>query len=495
MPLYFFVHNFHFALELMGAVAFLMAGWLTFDTYFLKKDAASLLSAVGLALLALFQVAHVTAEGDVLAYVASLVLLLGLALIAGSFLKNQELKLQAVVVIPAFTLWGGYLSLAAALLFIIVAYLSYRRSHKEMNKALIPFALAFFALGVGAALGFFKSGNEISAVFIVEHLFKLAGFLFLVQWVWQYLQLRIRESMVLIFISAALFLSTVVTLAFSTILIGQITAETERNLLTDVKVLNLHIEALKEESWAKASLIASDSALKEALVANDFSHLEQLTEGYMENYKLGFVTVTDKDGNVLVRAHALSRRGDSLLGERALEDALNGSPFVTIEESPVEKLSIRAGAPIFDKRLIVGTVIAGYPLDNALVDSIKRLTGLEMFIYTKDVSIAATALAADGRTRVTGFPLKNSAVTSAVLVAGELVTAEANLYGKTFLASYLPLKNGDGKIIGMLSAAKPQDELLALENTTNRLTLVTVLIIMFTLIYPIYLLTKRLTEE
>ena len=47
---------------------------------------------------------------------------------------------------------------------------------------------------------------------------------------------------------------------------------------------------------------------------------------------------------------------------------------------------------------------------------------------------------------------------------------------------------------GMISAAKPQQDILDVENSTNRLTLITVIVIMLVLSWPIYAFTRRLTE-
>ncbi len=89
----------------------------------------------------------------------------------------------------------------------------------------------------------------------------------------------------------------------------------------------------------------------------------------------------------------------------------------------------------------------------------------------------------------------SSAVEQTVLQDGQPASAQASIYGKPFRASYLPLRNSDDKIIGMISAAKPEQDILDIANSTNRLTLITIILIMLVLTYPIYLFTKRLTTE
>lgn len=403
--------------------------------------------------------------------------------------------MPVILIVPSFAAVKGPLFAVAAFLLFAVAYASYRQSKKEFNDTWKRFSIAFLILGVGSVFTIFSGGNEAGFFALLGAAADLIGFGFLFAWVWQFLALRIRESLIIIFISAALLLSTVVTLAFSTILITQITGQTQASLLTDARVLDLDIKGLEQVSLASAVLLSKNPLLAEAIADNDFPALQAMAESFLEQYSLGFVTVADARGTVLVRAHALSKRGDSLSGERAFEEALSGEAFVTVEDSPVEKLSIRAGAPVARKGSVIGAVIAGYPLDNALVDGIKRITGLEMFVYQGDTSVAATAFAEDGRTRLTGLRLQDASVADSVLKDGRSMTARANLRGQPFLASYLPLINGDAKIVGMISAAKPQQDILDIANATNRLTLITVIIVMLVLAFPVYVFTKRLTDE
>jgi sensor histidine kinase regulating citrate/malate metabolism len=287
----------------------------------------------------------------------------------------------------------------------------------------------------------------------------------------------------------------VVTLAFSLILINQIEAATRANLLTNAKVLDLAISRFKEEALAKARFLAARADIKDALVRNKFLELESLTKESLEDEKLGFLTILNKEGEVILRAHALTQREDNLSRESAVRSALAGKEIVTIESSPAEEFSIRAAAPIFSQGKIAGVIIAGFLLDNALVDNIKRITGLEMSIYEMDIVVATTLLNPDGRTRSTGSKVVDLQVKENVLTQGQEITLRTEILSRPALASYLPLKNSEEKIIGMISSLKPQQEILALANAVNRLTLVTVAVLMLLSVLPIYLFTRRLSLE
>ena len=68
------------------------------------------------------------------------------------------------------------------------------------------------------------------------------------------------------------------------------------------------------------------------------------------------------------------------------------------------------------------------------------------------------------------------------------------VFSKPYLASYLPLKNSEGQIIGMLQASRLQTELADTATAANRLTLLITIIITMMMMIPVYGLAKRLVE-
>jgi hypothetical protein len=497
MSSFFLLNNFHFGIELVGALVFLMVAWLLFDTYFIRKEISSLLRSSGFIALFLWQIFHsFNISNDLIGYLSFIFYLVGLALIIISFLKEAKpLSVNAIIILPAFTAFVIPFNSLVFIGLIIISFLSYRRYKIEFNKALIPFWAGFLSLSLGALISIFYNNNSTDFIWLVGHIFEIAGFLSLGWWVWQYIELRIKESMILIFVMTTFFMAIVVTLAFSTIFVSNMESSTETNLLINAKVLDFSISHLKGESLAKARFIAGQSDVIKALTQNNFSDLEQHLASYLEEENLGFLMVVDPNGNVLLRAHALSQKEDNVSGESAVDEALKGKSSVTIETSPGEKFSIRAGAPIFIQGKIKGAIIAGFPFDNAMVDGIKKITGLDMSVFEKDVQIATTILNPDGRTRSVGISEASTEVKDKVLAKGEDLALRVEILSRPFLAGYLPLYNADGKIVGMISAAKPQQEILDVVNSTNQMTFVTVIILMLFLITPIYFVTKRLLNE
>lgn len=493
MSVYFLINNLQFAFGMIGAIVLVMAAWLTIDAYKLQKDTPNLFRSIGLVLFAVFQtITALNTNNDILAYLSFFVFIIGLVFIIISFVKTTQLAVNAVIVIPAFSLFSQELYVLSTILLFVIAYFSFRQYKREYNQTWIPFSVSFALLGLSSFLHIFYSGiNQASILNIVLSIFALAGFGALGFWVWQYMRLRISESFVMISFGVTFILATVITLAFSTILIGRINTETSNNLLTDVKVLDFSIDSMKEEAKAKADIVSRDMDLINAVSKNDVSSIEKFGEMLLDKYKLSFLTITDDQGSVIVRINALSKRGDTLLGERALEEALLKNTTVTIEDSPVEGFSIRSGSPILLKDKIVGTVITGFPLDNVFADRMKKITGLEMLIYKGDKSVSSTVFDSDGRTRLVGENIIDQKIKKNVLDLGSSITTNTEIYGKMFHASFLPLLNSDEKVVGMLSVAKAQQDIMNIANATNRLTLITVIFIMLVLLLPIYFVSKK----
>ncbi|MBI4837282.1 MAG: cache domain-containing protein [Candidatus Portnoybacteria bacterium] len=497
MSSFFLLNNLHFGLELLGALVFLTVAWLLFDAYFIRREKAVMLRAIGFAVLSLWQIIHsFNISGDLASYIAFTVCFLGLLIIIISFLlEAKPLGIKAIIILPAFATFLIPLNTLVFIGLSAIAFLSYRRYKTEFNRTLIPFWAGFLLLSIAAFFSIFYRHGSTNFIWIIGHIFEIGGFLTLAWWIWQYLRMRLKESIILVFVATTFFMAVVVTLAFSTIFLVNIESTTKSNLLTNAKVLDFAILRLKEESLAKARFIVGQNDIKDALTKNNFLDLEQAASNYLEKEHLGFLVVVDGNADVILRAHALTQKEDNVSGERAVGEALKGNSFATIEASPAEKFSIRASAPVIIDGKIKGAIITGFPLDNAMVDGIKKITGLEMSVFEDETRVATTVLNPDGRTRSVGIKEADSEVKDSILKKGEPVTLRVEFLSRPFLASYLPMRDADEKIVGMISAAKPQQEILEIANATNRLTFITVALIMLILIAPITSITKSLIGE
>jgi len=499
MSLFFLYNNLHFTFEIFGALAFFTMAWLAIDAFLLQKNNITMLRIIGFSLLAVWQIVHAfNFSGELISYSAYFIYLFALLMVILSFILERPVpkpEFKAILVLPSLTSVLSKFNTLVTIFLALITYLTFRQYTIETKKSLKPFWLGFFFLSLGAALAIIYGTNSSGLIWIMGHALQVAGFFSLSWWVWQYLHLRIREEMTLIFVSMALIMATLITLAFSTILVSRIEAETKNNLITNSRVLDFAISGLKEEALAKTKLIAKNDDIETAMLESDFENLENLLVDFLDSENLGFLMALDSNGSVIIRAHGLTKKNDNLSNERAVREALNARHFITIESSPAEGFSIRAASPVIANNEVLGIIVAGFPMDNALVDNIKKLTGLEMSIFEDDTRVATTTINPDGRTRSTGIKLANNEVINTVLRNSQPATERVEIISRSFLASYLPIINADGETVGMISAAKPQQELLETANATNRLTFITVGIIVLILIVPIYMVTRRLERE
>lgn len=499
MSFFFILNNLHFSLEILGALAFGTVAWLSFDAFRIRKDFTTISRGIGFILLAAWQVIHAFGfVSEVYGFAGYGIYFFGLLFVAANLAleaPTERPQFKGVVILPALTPLLPIFNAVASITLLLIVLLSFRQYKKELKKTLAPFVLAFTFLFLGAVAAVFSPQDSFTNLWIAGHILELLGFASLGWWVWQYLQLRIREELLLIFISVTLLMAVVVTLTFSSILVNRIETQTRASLLTDARVLNFATTRLQEEARAKADLLAYNLDLRTAVEENNFVALEKIATDLFRDEKLGFLIILDAEGGVMLRAHGLTKKGDNLSAERAVEAALAGESLSTIESSEVEQFSIRAASPLIANDKVIGVVVAGFPLDNAFVDSIKKITGLEMSIFRDNTRVATTSFNPDGRTRSVGIKQVDQRVSDAVLSRGESITVRTEILSRPFLASYLPIKNVDGQIVGMMSAAQAQEEIAEIANSTNQLTLISVVILMLILTAPIYLVTRRLGRE
>ena len=58
MSLFFLFNNLHFAVEILGALAFLIVGWLALDAFLIRRDFTTATRWIGFGFLVLWQVAE-----------------------------------------------------------------------------------------------------------------------------------------------------------------------------------------------------------------------------------------------------------------------------------------------------------------------------------------------------------------------------------------------------------------------------------------------------
>ena len=91
------------------------------------------------------------------------------------------------------------------------------------------------------------------------------------------------------------------------------------------------------------------------------------------------------------------------------------------------------------------------------VDEIKKKFGVECTVFHDDTRIATT-IVKDGK-RATGTKMDNPQIIETVLRKGELFLNVNKILGKNYDTAYWPLKDANGKIVGMLFIGKDRENI------------------------------------
>ena len=236
-----------------------------------------------------------------------------------------------------------------------------------------------------------------------------------------------------------------------------------------------HVNDLKDKAVITATVLAENRDLVMAVEKGDKAAVRGLIEGYVKARQVSVLTVADKNGNVVGRGHA-DKAGDSVLNQANVKKSLAGQASIGIEEGTVVKFSIRAGNPIRSGNVVAGSVTTGFDLSSdAFVDEVKNTFGVECTIFQGDMRISTTIMK-DGK-RAVGTKMDNPQVIETVLKKGEIFLDVNRVLGKIYDTGYWPLKDVDGRIVGIIFVGKDRELIEQTMKSTILPTLLSTLVI------------------
>jgi methyl-accepting chemotaxis protein len=235
--------------------------------------------------------------------------------------------------------------------------------------------------------------------------------------------------------------------------------QADRDIALASRIIQSNIDDLQKKVKGTASAYAARPDVVAGIEKKDTAYLQSISKTLMANEGLGFVTIADKDGNVIARGHS-DKMGDNVTNQINVKKALAGEISVGIESGTVVKLSLRAGAPVKIDGRIVGTVTPGIdlPKDNVFVDDIKKHFGVECTIFDQDERVSTT-LMREGK-RLVGTKMDNPKVIETVLRKGETFLHKNRIQGADYNTAYWPIKSADGKIGGMIFIGKDRTAIM-----------------------------------
>ncbi|MCL2319837.1 MAG: ATP-binding protein [Treponema sp.] len=227
--------------------------------------------------------------------------------------------------------------------------------------------------------------------------------------------------------------------------------------------LNKYLLECEHNSKVAAISVSQNLDIIRAVNERNTDKLRELLSAALDLYGVDFFIVTDESGDVLFRTHMEERSGDSILGQKNIQEALEGRVYSCIEEGSISKVSIRTGSPVHNPGgELIGVISSGTRLDaQSKVDDFKRFFDIEVTVFYGDTR-AATTIETNGN-KITGTHL-SPAIAKTVLEDGEEYFGYDEIQGDYYSTYYKPLKNPEDQIFAILSVAYPVNELIAERN-------------------------------
>lgn len=261
-----------------------------------------------------------------------------------------------------------------------------------------------------------------------------------------------------------------------------------------------------EEHAFQVGMAANNPKMLKALEAKDYELVLAALYSDKASYGLDFLTLVDTEHFVKVRANSgelhTGSQVDSSLLEKALygivsgvtvlpegflrDEQLLGKAAVQVKdpgealagggEKEERGLALVAAVPIMnfhDAKRLEGILIGGELLNNndGLVERIALTLDVTSTIFFEDLRIATTVLDEDGRKAVGTRAARNVAQT--VLAEEKPYSGRALVVDEYYITSYLPLKDHDKKIVGMLYVGTPEAPFVKAKNANrNRFLLI-----------------------
>ncbi len=263
-----------------------------------------------------------------------------------------------------------------------------------------------------------------------------------------------------------------------------------------------------QERAFQIGMIASNPKLRTALEANDFQLALATLYSDKAGYGLDFLTLLDAEHYVEIRANSgevqdgadspvilpmlektlygtvsgitilpeVFLRDEQLLGKATVQIKEPGAGFGGGEEKEERALAIVAAVPMKsfqDDRQLEGILIGGELLNNndSIVENVALTLDLASTLFFGDLQVATTILDKNGL-KATGTRA-DQAVAQTVLAEKKPYSGRALVMDEYYTTSYLPLKDYDNGVVGMLYVGRPEATLIkAKNNNRNRFLLI-----------------------
>src|SRR5262245_42840678 len=303
---------------------------------------------------------------------------------------------------------------------------------------------------------------------------------------------------ILLFTGALVVALAVTTLAYTTIRADRLARQTIHQGLDETRSV---WETFQADRYNKLKLgvrvLGNDPAFKAAVANVEDLEVRQATvldllKERGQDIKADFFIATDPTGVVIARSDRPAAQGEDLSQEPVVSKPLEGEESATIWRQG-DRLFHAVSVPMQFGPDIIGALVAGYAIDEALASDIRKLTHSEIAYLTREPGRPPQLSVSSLGPRET--PFKAALGAPALADAGGASTApfELELAGDPFLAVQVPLQSAAGETVGSVVALRSlSQETLAFREFRNSLVVVS-LVVMAAGLLIAYLAASRIT--
>ena len=241
-----------------------------------------------------------------------------------------------------------------------------------------------------------------------------------------------------------------VTISMSGLFINAETKTLEENSQIASKVLQYILQVRFNEAQVLSNLMADDPAVTDAVKARNKEELASIWNGLSKSNGL-FALFADSDGIIVYKTDNCTLASESLF------DAIN-----TVRDGMFSDDTTY----IFYRNTVKfdgGSLAVGFRFDDpSIVDEVKEQAEAHATIFYDNLRISTTFLNDDG-TRAIGTTMTD-AIYEHVITNGEMYVVQTELFGKPYMARYIPIVDDKGLVKGALFTGSPMENMISNRN-------------------------------
>ena len=295
---------------------------------------------------------------------------------------------------------------------------------------------------------------------------------------------------ILLFTSVLVVALVFSSLVFTTIQADRLAEENVSRGLTETRQV---WETYQADRYNKLKLgirvLANDPGFKSVVETKDAATMLDTLKERNEETKADFFIVTDPSGVVVARTDRPSAQGEDLSKAPIVMKPLEGEESATVWRTS-DRLYHAVSVPIVTGQALMGVLVAGYGINEALASDIRKLTHSEIAFVT-------VAPGAPPQLAVSSLGPKESALREALgrpeLASGSADNFEIDLAGDRHVGVEVPLKTATGQTVGAVMALRSKDaEMAGFRRFRNSLIMVSAGVMALGLLFA-YLGAARIT--